>query len=146
MTVHTTRIAGAVPAGFVTLALAITLGASRAEAATIVLQPLGDHTTSAVTGPCRRPNEPAAIDAAFFRVPEIARGTHVSGESLVRIDLDATGKVRGASMKQSSGNRWLDLAAMDSAHLSRYRPEVQNCKQVAGSYLVAVNFTEDDVR
>ncbi len=112
----------------------------------IVLVTPTDHATSAVTTSCRQPDAPAAIDAAFFQVPEIARGTHTSGESLVRIDLDAGGRLRGASMHHSSGNRWLDLAAMESARLSSYRPEVQNCVHVGGSYLIAVDITEDDVR
>ena len=133
-------------AASVPLTLALAFGAPRAGAATVVLRPLADRPLSAVTRGCVQADAPAAITSAFFRVPEIARGMHASGESLVRIELDATGAVRNASMQRSSGNPWLDLAAIDSANLSRYRAEVRNCSATGGEYLVAVDVTEDDVR
>jgi TonB family protein len=126
--------------------LAVALGAPHAEAATIALLPLGGGATSALTTQCTQADRPAAIDAAFFEVPTIAQAMHASGESLVRIDLDAAGQLRTASLQRSSGNRWLDLAALQTAHLSRYRPEVQNCARIGGSYLIAVVVSEDDVR
>jgi TonB family protein len=133
-------------AASVPLSLALAFGAAHAEAGTVVLRPLDDRPLSAVTTGCVQADAPAAITSAFFRVPEIARGMHASGASLVRIELDAGGHVRNASMQRSSGNRWLDLAALDSAHLSRYRPEIRNCSATGGEYLVAVDVTEDDVR
>jgi TonB family protein len=132
-------------AASVPLSLALAFGAPRTDAATIALRPLSAHTASAVTTRCAA-DAPAAIDAAFFEVPAIAREMHVSGESLIRIDLDAAGRLRAASMQHSSGNRWLDRAAMQSAQLSRYRPAIESCSRIGGSYLIAVDVTEDDVR
>jgi TonB family protein len=136
----------ALATAIVPLTLALAFAAPRSDAATIVLRPLQDHAVTAVNTRCARADVPAAIATAFFSVPEIARGMHATGESLVRIDLDARGKLRTASMARSSGNPWLDRAAMDSAHLSRYRPEVRDCSAIGGTYLVAVIVTEDDVR
>jgi TonB family protein len=144
MTRNASRIRTALVAASLPAALALAV-APRADAATIALRPLGGSTTTAVSTHCSKADAPAAIDAAFFRMPEIARALQITGESLVRVDLDATGHLRDAAMYRSSGNRWLDEAAIDAAHLSRYRAEVQNCSAVAGSYLVAVQFTEDDL-
>jgi TonB family protein len=77
-------------------------------------------------------------------MPDIAKLQRVTGESVVRVDLDESGRTKSQNLQHSSGNRWLDGAAMATARLSRYSPEVRDCVKMAGSYLVTVAFTEAD--
>jgi TonB family protein len=76
----------------------------------------------------------------YFEMPTIAQEMDISGTSSVKIDLAATGDLRAASLFQSSGNRWLDEAALRSARMTRYVSETIDCQHVAGSYLLEVEF------
>lgn len=118
-----------------------------AAATTITMAPLAARqATVGVTEHCTVTNRSAAIDAApFSEIPEIARLQGVTGESLVRVDLAATGALQTAALYGSSGNRWLDRAALSTARMIRYVPEVRNCRNVAGAYLISVRFGEDDL-
>jgi TonB family protein len=73
-------------------------------------------------------------------MPQIALEMAISGTSQVKIDLAATGDLKAASLFASSGNAVLDNAALRTAKLNRYIPETVNCRHVAGSYLVQVEF------
>ncbi|HYZ15801.1 MAG TPA: energy transducer TonB [Candidatus Acidoferrum sp.] len=136
------------------LALSLTLIFSSAlctrpaGAATISLAPLmAQHETVAATEStgCAVPAASASIAGApYFSMPEIAKLKKVTGETVVRVDLDKSGRVQGQRLQRSSGNQWLDGAAMTTARLSRYSPEIRDCVKVAGSYLIAVAFTEED--
>jgi TonB family protein len=59
----------------------------------------------------------------------------------VKVDLDATGSVTGVSVYQSSGSSLLDGAALGAARQTNYRPQLQDCEPVAGSYIFSANFT-----
>jgi TonB family protein len=130
------RIASA--AATLTLALSTAAGA-----ATIRLAPLSPTTTAgaSITN-CGTPFAPAAITAAApADLPEIAAGQHVDGVSEVRIVLDRSGRLAEQSVLASSGNSWLDQAALLAARQSRYRAEVRDCAPVGGTYALVVDFT-----
>lgn len=106
---------------------------------TITLVPL---TTApvAVRGPASC-NAPAAVNSLpFFEMPEIASGEGIHGTSSVRIDLTSSGSLAREALFTSSGNVWLDDAAMRSARLTRFTAELVDCKYVAGTYLYEVEY------
>lgn len=84
---------------------------------------------------------PAAINgSAFFEMPSIAAEQGVSGIAEVKIDLTSAGSLAESRLFASSGNHWLDEAALLSARMTRYTSETVNCEHVAGSYLYEVEF------
>lgn len=116
-----------------------------AGAVTISLRPIlsTDHaaTVVGVNRACSTPDAPAAIAGApFFEMPRIAEQQGVSGVSEVKIDLSQSGALTAESLAVSSGNRWLDAAAMRSARMSYFVPELKHCDHVSGSYLYEVAF------
>jgi TonB family protein len=118
-----------------------------ATAATIGMTPTSPRPAPAIGAAslCKAPDADAAIDGVpFFEMPEIAKQQRVRGESLVRVDLTETGRLRNAAIEHSSGNRWLDGAALSTARLSRYSGETRNCAKVAGTYLISVSFDTED--
>lgn len=126
------RIAG------ITATLALALSAA-AGAATVRLVPLA-HSSASTSLNCAA--APAAIsDAALADLPEIAAGQNVTGITSVRIALNAAGVLTDTAVLESSGNRWIDQAALRAARLSRYRAESRDCAHVAGTYAFVVDFT-----
>jgi len=86
-------------------------------------------------------NAPAAIDGTpFFEMPAIAAEQNIGGTAQVKIDLTSSGSLAASSLFASSGNRWLDDAALLSARMTRYTSETVNCEHIAGSYLYEVEF------
>jgi hypothetical protein len=84
---------------------------------------------------------PAAIDGTpFFQMPAIAAEEGVSGVAQVKIDLTSAGYLAAEQLFATSGNRWLDRAALLSAKMTHYTAESVNCQHVAGSYLYEVEF------
>jgi TonB family protein len=84
---------------------------------------------------------PAAIDGMpFFAVPAIAAEEGITGLAQVKLDLTSSGSVAGARLYHTSGNAWLDQAALQSARLTRFSAESAGCERVAGSYLYEVEF------
>ncbi|MGZ3506259.1 MAG: energy transducer TonB [Vulcanimicrobiaceae bacterium] len=95
----------------------------------------------AVQNPSTRCNKAAAVDGLpFFEMPEIAAGQGISGTTAVKIDLTPAGSLAREELFLSSGNPWLDSAAMRSARLTRFTSEVVSCKHVGGTYLYEVEF------
>lgn len=95
----------------------------------------------AVVGAPSKCDTPAAIDGTpFFEMPQIAAEQDVSGQASVKIDITSGGALANEKLYSTSGNRWLDEAALLSARLTRYVPEMVNCEHVAGSYLYEVEF------
>lgn len=72
--------------------------------------------------------------------PTIARIQGATGTAIVQVDLSASGDLSTASILKSSGNRFLDDAALRAVRDSRFAPEVTDCATVGGSYLVEVNW------
>ena len=113
--------------------------ASQSGSPTFTIAPLAPHVAVVTSNPgC---NAEAGFNGTpYYEMPAIAQEMGIGGTSAVKINLAANGDLRSASLFQSSGNRWLDDAAMRSATLSRYIPETIDCRHVAGSYLVDVAF------
>lgn len=72
--------------------------------------------------------------------PLIAAEQNVSGNALVKVDLEPTGTVRDATIAQSSGNEFLDEAALLAARQQTYSPQIVDCRPESGSYLLGVEF------
>ena len=101
----------------------------------------GSQDASAAKALCPIETTDAALVRAFDpEYPEIAREQNLHGMVTVRVDLAPSGDVTGTSIAKSSGNRLLDIAALDSARESAFAPEIRHCAAVAGSYLVTVKF------
>jgi TonB family protein len=84
---------------------------------------------------------PAGVyDHPYYDLPPIADELGARGTAVVRVDLSATGMLVHEELYSSSGNWWLDDAALRSARLTRFTPEVIGCHGEAGSYLYRVDF------
>ena len=120
-----------------TLALALSAAAG---AATVRFVPLSPPSV-AVSVTCKA--VPASIsNAAPADMPTIAAEQNITGTTAVRIDLDAAGRLAKSSVLATSGNRWLDQAALRAARSSRYSAEVRDCAPVGGAYAFIVDFTK----
>ncbi len=120
-----------------TLALVLS---TAAEAATVRLVPLSAPSV-ATSVSCKA--VPASIAAAApAELPTIAAEQNVTGVTSVRIDLDAAGRLAKSSVLASSGNRWIDQAALRAARSSRFSAEVRDCAPVGGAYAFVVDFTQ----
>jgi TonB family protein len=126
----------------IALAVANVLGFSAANAATITMLPL--HPAQAgsqiASRTCGSDHAAGFSGPAFAEYPPIAQLQGIAGETRVRVDLSEHGKLRTAAVDRSSGNPWLDKAAVAAARNLRYSPEVTNCEAVAGSYALNVQF------
>ena len=131
------------PLRLITIAGTLTLALSSvAAAATVQLVPLGERKVGASVHACAIPFAAASVAAAEpAELPVIAAEQQRTGVVAVRIDLDPRGTLARASVLQSSGNRWIDLAALRTARLSAFNSEVQDCERVGGAYAFIVDFT-----
>ncbi|MDB5069813.1 MAG: hypothetical protein JWM87_924 [Candidatus Eremiobacteraeota bacterium] len=133
---HTTFRSAAV-AGALMLALSAAAGA-----ATVRLVPLAGQTAGTTVNGCNVPSTPASVTAAApADLPAIASGQNVSGITEVRIALDPRGYLTRASVLSSSGNRWIDRAAVHAAQASSFSAEVRDCARIGGEYAFVVDFT-----
>jgi TonB family protein len=131
---HLTAVAGAA------FALAVQAAPLAAPAATVSLTSLGPARIG-VASSAQSCEKAAALNGSpYFVKPTITEEQGISGIARIRIDLTQTGEVARESVLGSSGNHWLDEAALTSARMSRFTPESVNCKPVAGSYLYSVEF------
>jgi protein TonB len=73
--------------------------------------------------------------------PDMARQQGIEGTTQVKVSLDATGAITGATVYKSAGNIQLDNAAIAAAKASKYAPEIVNCVKTAGSYLFRADFS-----
>lgn len=107
-----------------------------------ILGPPTGPTSSPAPTPkpaCSAPDVPArTLVVQSPSVPDSAPQTGTPAK--IRVDLDASGNVRGVSVYESTGSMELDQAALSAARDSRYAPEEIDCKKVAGSYLFTVDF------
>lgn len=127
-------------------AVALSLNASAPAAAfSVALRPLHPHSVPAssvgVVGTCRVANVAAAVNGtAFFEMPGIAQSQSATGTSGVAIEISPTGALLSESIIETSGNPNLDRAALLSARMTRFTPEISNCEAVGGTYLYTVTF------
>ncbi len=82
------------------------------------------------------------IRAAHPDYPSIAEQRGDGGVVYVKVDLTPTGSISGTSIAQSSGNPFLDDAALEAAARSEFQPETQDCTPISGSYLFLVTFAQ----
>lgn len=115
----------------------------------------GNTGTPGTGGTVNQP-EPTATPKPSCSSPDVEAKTLVAispdapadatgfGEALamIKVDLDAQGRVTGASVYKSTGSLELDRAAMAAARESSYAPEERNCQAVSGSYLFKVEFSQ----
>lgn len=120
-----------------TLALALSAAAGAATVRLVPLAPPSVGASVTCTG------VPASIsNAAPADLPTIAAEQNTTGITTVRIDLDAGGRLAKSSVLASSGNRWIDQAALRAARSSRYSAEVRDCAPVGGAYAFIVDFSK----
>jgi TonB family protein len=92
---------------------------------------------------CTAEHEPASIvRSVSLERPALAQIEHLTGTSIVRIDLSDRGRVLSASVARSSGRSILDDAAVEAAKRQTYKPETQACLPTAGSYAVEFDFAD----
>lgn len=113
-----------------------------APATTMRLVPLSPPAIGASIAGCAVPFASAAVaDATAADLPPIAAEQNLTGTTQVRIVLDPGGRLTEKTVLVSSGNRWLDGAALAVARQSRYRAEVRDCAPVGGTYALLVDFS-----
>lgn len=80
--------------------------------------------------------------AMLLSHPDVALpdGVYGSGETVLRVDLAASGQISNISIAQSSGDAALDFAAMRVARASRYLAASSNCQAAGDSFLYSVIF------
>ncbi len=90
---------------------------------------------------CSEPNVEAKTIAAVS--PDQTASGFAAGNAMamIKVDLDASGRVTGVSVYASTGSLELDRAAMEAARQSTYAPEMRDCQAVPGSYLFKVEFS-----
>ncbi len=101
----------------------------------------------ATTG-CFRPDASASVQT--IRVPDVPPAIYESyryaypwsGSARIDVDLDRHGALRSARVSVSTGNPWLDRAALQAAQSARYSPQTRNCSTLGGTYAVAVEFLD----
>jgi TonB family protein len=93
---------------------------------------------------CEHPNASASVVRATVPiVPDlIDRAPLVSlpAATIVRIDLDETGRLRNSALDTSSGDPALDRAALVATRSSTFVPAIDGCRSAAGSFIYVVNF------
>ena len=92
---------------------------------------------------CANPNADAAIKGSPVEpdYPEIAKEQGLTGTTLVKVSLDASGAVVSATVNKSAGSPALDNAAIAAAKATSYVAETVNCVKTAGSYIFRADFT-----
>jgi TonB family protein len=92
---------------------------------------------------CTVAHQPAGIVRTVYAdYPAIAKLDHVTGTSVIRVDLTESGDVRASSIAVSSGSAVLDRAAIEAAKTLAYAPETHDCHAISGSYAVQVEFND----
>jgi TonB family protein len=105
----------------------------------VALTPLSSNKLAVSGAPgC---NAAAAVDGfAYWEKPLITELEGIHGTASVKIDLTSSGALAGEQLYDSSGNTFLDQAALKSARMTKFTPERVNCASVSGSYLYEVEF------
>jgi periplasmic protein TonB len=82
------------------------------------------------------------VDPLVPETPPIAQAMGAYGIARISVELATDGTVVQTSIARSSGNRWLDDAAVRTVRAMRYTAEVRDCNQIGGTYLVTVEFAD----
>jgi hypothetical protein len=81
----------------------------------------------------------ALLSNPILETPE---GVGASGQTIMRVDLSAAGRVHHIAIVQTSGNFDLDFAATREVIQSRYEPAKMGCRAAEDSVLYSVTFAE----
>ncbi len=93
---------------------------------------------------CAVRNADAAIEEPpLYDTPSIAAQMGIEGTTMLRVDVAANGVLSNAEVMESSSNQWLDREALAAAHRVQFKPEVRDCRAIAGAYALDVAFTDD---
>ena len=111
-------------------ALAFVLTLAGAPAATTAPSPAPVCFREVVTN-----GEPATVD-----FPAGARNFSHTVTTLVTVNVDETGLITLLTITKSSGDAYLDGAALKAAHDTNYLPKIVNCKSVPGTYVFRADF------
>lgn len=130
---HLTAVIGAA------IAFAVQIAPAAAVTPSVSLTPLAPRL-GVVSGPGSCERAASLNGTPYFVKPTIAEEQGIGGIAQIRLDLTAGGNLSGESIYASSGNHWLDEAALTSARMTRFTPELVDCKPVGGSYLYTVEF------
>jgi len=65
------------------------------------------------------------------------------GTATIGVNLSAAGTVVATNVEGSSGNRYLDRAALDAVQHARFAPALRDCVPSGGNYRVSVEFIND---
>jgi TonB family protein len=91
---------------------------------------------------CAVPNAPATpIQVYEPDYPDVIRSENLTGTTLVRITIGTDGSVGSPAIYKSSGNGFLDRAAIQAARLTTFRAARRACRPVADSYIFRSDFT-----
>jgi TonB family protein len=92
---------------------------------------------------CSATDSPAQLMRAINPVrPSIAIAQNATGKAIVEVKLSTSGSVVATRIVESTGNKWLDREALDTARRSTFVPAVQQCTATGGSYRVTIEFSE----
>ncbi len=136
-----------VRAALTALPVAVGLLAASASAAPVTLSRLGaaPHAQVATVGGnrCAAAATPAKITQPFFQYPKIAELDGIEGIASVGVSLSPAGRPTHAWLIESTGNKHLDRAAIETALNSGYVAEQAQCTPVGGDYRIEVDFSLD---
>jgi len=91
---------------------------------------------------CAKPHVDAQIVRAVEpEYPALAQQQGLIGTAQIEVTLAETGAIIDAHVYAGSGSRVLDDAALAAAKRSTYSSEIDDCKNVGGSYLFRAEFT-----
>ncbi len=96
----------------------------------------GDDSFGA--GDLDSPPQPVAKSQPIYPSKLLSKG--IGGRVVVEVVVDATGKIASAKVRNSSGNRDLDEAALKAVRKWRFRPAVQGGKKARATALVPFDF------
>ena len=137
----TLRLVVASTAAAAAAALSTISSAAAHETGFGALHPL--YSLQAADKGCRSSEEEAHMTLAFQpEYPEIALGQGVEGSTFVVIAMTNSGEVTKATIADTSGNIWLDYAALHAVERSRFAPAVHNCAKIGGYYGIEVVFAK----
>lgn len=72
--------------------------------------------------------------------PEMARRLRVEGDVVMRLQVDASGKVTGVELLRGLAKGGIDEAAVAAARTARFKPATLDGRAVAGSYTLTLPF------
>jgi len=141
--------------------IALVDGAAKAETAGIEAAPKTPDVAPATTVATATAPRPSAVDArsgtsnaigalARYRsnpapaYPPACRRRHEEGVVLVSVQVEADGRPSSISLKQSSGHRLLDEAALDAVRRWTFEPALADGVPVSSIALVPVRFSTTD--